>query len=499
MQRKLRIILIISFCHILFAGKLIVMSNPTKAEISINGVRTGYFTPDTLDVENDSISVSVHSQDYHFQPRTLSVAKGETQRISFNHLPIFDTLSIFGTKYFGILELPTPPVAVPYLINGHIKEASKELVLPEGEYEIHWDGGIGFYPIDTNITIYAGEKTILPLSFHTRYGKLKITTIPSEAEIYLNDTLIGLGRTIRPTIAGTHTLKVSQKGYQTVEKSTIIFPGRENTDTIHLAITPDKDEDGFDDTLDACPEQHGNFEGCPSPQKLREAKKIATYFMHMFWNQPVKFEVSAVSFQYRYAYEDSFREKVSLFNDGAPFMNNYRGINIANKFWVSYKGFIAAFEYSQHFNKLHYKKSYKIPFNSDSTEFLLYDKFSLSDNQPKMSINGMALQLGLQLRSEHVTFALLTGYEWEEITIENISQPYMDNGKEKTKFVQKVLPNDHFKTTLRVSVGKESEPLKPQVFGEISFTTNSYQTGWVETRLGVLVPWWWKKLNKSRS
>lgn len=493
MQQKLKVVLLLLLCHTLFAGKLIVTSNPDSAEVSINGVRTGQYTPDTLDVENDSISVSVHLPSYHFQPHTIAVGEKMTQRISFTHLPIFDTLSILGTKYFGILELPIPPVAVPYLINGHIKEPSKELVLPEGSYSIHWDGGIGFYPIDTTITIYAGEKSILPLSFHTRYGKLKINTVPDEAEIYLNDTLIGLGRTIRPAIAGTHKLRVEKKGFVPIEKTLIIFPGRENSDTIVLAKTPDRDGDGFDDTIDICPDVHGIYEGCISPVKKREAKKLARYFATMMWNQPVKMEVSALSIQYRHAYNNKFRQKIALFNDGAPLMNNYRGINIANKFWFSYRAFISSFEYSQHFNKLHYKKVYEIPYNSDSSQVLYYDEFSLSDIHPTMGIKGSSLQIGIQLRSPIITFALLAGYEWEKIITYNVIERHIVDGEVEENYISIEEDNDHWKGTLRVSVGSDTEPLKPQFYGEISFTGVSNTSGWVETSVGVLVPWWRKK------
>lgn len=493
MQRKLEVVLLLLLCHTLFAGKLIVTSNPDSAEVSINGIRTGQYTPDTLDVENDSISVSVHLPSYHFQPHTIAVSENETQRISFTHLPIFDTLSILGTKYFGILELPIPPVAVPYLINGHIKEPSKELVLPEGSYTIHWDGGIGFYPIDTTITIYAGEKSILPLSFHTRYGKLKIKTVPDEAEIYLNDTLIGLGRTIRPAIAGTHKLRVEKKGFVPIEKTMIIFPGRENSDTISLAKTPDRDGDGFDDTVDICPDVHGIYEGCVSPVKKREAKKLARYLATMMWNQPFKVEVAAVSLQYRYAYDKTFRHKIALFNDGAPLMNNYRGINIANKYWASYRCFIGSFEFSQHFNQLHYKKSYEIPYNSDSTHLLIYDEFSLSDIHPTMKIKGQALQIGLQLRSSRVAFALTAGYQWEKVLTYNVTERTTVLGEVQEEFITTEQSNNHLVSSLRVSVGAESEPLKPQLYGEISFTGIGNASGWVESSIGVLVPWWWKK------
>lgn len=491
MQKKFAIVLLF-LCILagpLSAGILEVISEPSGAEIIINHIRTGRFTPDTLrNLPNKELKVTVLLEEYRYEERTVVPGLDSVETVSFTQLSDFDTLAITGDSLFGILQLPIPPVETPYLVN-EIIEDRENVILSAGIHHIEWDGGISYEPIDTFIEVRPARIVTVDLVFARRYGRVDFVVEPESAVITIDTSVAGIGSVRKPVTAGKHQLNVQQSGWLPVEKSFVLFPGQTYRDTIRLEPTPDRDGDGFHDTVDVCPEEHGIYDGCPTIQRREEIKRLSRHFGSSFLSAPFTVELAPVSIQSRIATDGEFRELISLFNDGPSLLNNYRGCAMINKLWISRGLFIGSIDGGYSFADLSYEKQWNIPLNSDSTEQLIYSDYE--NVTPTINIFSLGAQIGIQLHGDIVSFAVLTGYLYETITMSGITT-WDKDGEEV--HITKEMDNSSWNTTIRTSFSFRDEPMFPRLYGEMSFApgTDESTTGWVDVRLGIIIPWWKK-------
>ncbi|MGM0444395.1 MAG: PEGA domain-containing protein [Fibrobacterota bacterium] len=461
---------------------LIVRSSPDSAEISVNDVRTGAFTPDTLNLDEGTSYVTVLMKGVHFRSRKVELGRSDTATLSFSSIPVFDTLSITGTEYYGIINLPEPPVDIPYLVNGKIVPADTALILPEGTYDIHWDGGIGYYPVDTTMQIFAGEKHRPAVVFDKRFGRIDLRTSPKNAQIYLDDTLFGVGRTIRPVIAGTHDLRVVAEGYTEYTSRMVVLPGQYLRDTLNLQPSPDRDGDGFDDTVDLCPDLYGVYEGCPKNDKGREMRKVWRYLGRHMWDNPLSIEVAAASAQKKTAYNDSLRQFLDLYNDGSALMNNYAGVSLFDRLWIGWRSFILTAAYGQSIRELRYEKNYTLPFLFDENDSLSYDAFD--QRRPRARIRSASFGGGVRLCGDVVSLALMAQYVQEILVFSGLLS------RDSTR-VQHSYDNSHAGALIRVNAAPfERGNLRPEIYASLFFSEmEPARTGWTTMRAGILIPW----------
>ncbi len=474
-----------------FAATIEVLSDPAGAEIILNHIRTGRFTPDTIgNLPNGEISISVLRDNYAFTEQIIIPSRDSITRISFHELSDFDTLAITADSLFGILQLPKTPVETPYLVN-EIIEDRDNVILTSGIHHIQWDGGISYEPIDTMIEVRVARITTLDLPFMRRYGRVSVVAEPDSTAIYVDSTLWGIGSLRKPLPAGEHTLRYESQGWISEERSILLFPGYTLRDTVRLKKSPDSDNDGFHDSVDLCPDLVGVYEGCPTIQKRDELRRVGTHVFDQFRSAPFTIEVAPISLQIRYAHNKQFNEMISLFNDGVSLFNNYRGITLLNKAWISRGLFISSVDVGYSFAGLQYEKQWKVPLNDDSTKLLIYDDYS--EDNPQLELFSVGFQLGIQLHGEIVSFAFMTGYLYEEIKLYNITS--IDPISGKSSFISESTDNSSWNSTVRSSISLGSTPMVPRLYAEISFTpsTQSEMTGWTDVRFGVIIPWWKEK------
>ncbi len=489
MQKKYAVILVmtLAFPAVVSAGKLAVFSEPSGAEIILNRIRTGRFTPDTVNNLPDSkISVSLLHNEYQFEERSITPREDSLLSLSFTRQKEFEPLTIKGSRGFGVLQLPIPPSETPWLLNQLIEERNS-VVLNVGLHHIEWDGGISFEPIDTMIEVPQGAIIAPEINFHRRYGRVNLSVYPSNAAIYIDSTLWGFGSIRKPLTAGSHQLKVSADGFIPLKRELLLFPNQNFRDSVTLVISPDRDNDGFNDTVDLCPDERGIYEGCVTVQKREELKRIGSHFWKTFRNAPFTIELAPLSFQMRTATDKEFREIISLFNDGPGLLNNYRGVQLFNKLWVSRGFFIGSADVGYSMGGLRYEKPWDIPLDQDSLEILHYSQYELQN--PSLALFTAGAQVGIQLRGEPFTFSLMTGYYHETITFDGITQK--DEMTKTTTLISEKYTNDFMSTTARVVISLKKTPFAPSLYSEMSFAPNRYgYTGWVDTKMGVIVPWW---------
>ena len=478
--------LILFLCSCIFGGELVITSTPPNAEIVLNGIKTGRFTPDTFNLKIDSVSLSLLADSYNFEKREVYLADS-TVTVNFTSLDTFEEVSIKGDELFGILQLAPAPLGMPYLINGIIEDRPV-IALSEGSYHIQWNGGIQYKTIDTTVIIHPARITNLELVFALRYGKIDIIANPKVSKICIDSMIVGNGIVHRSFSAGKHIITASAPHYLTYNDTVILFPNQTYRDTIVLKKSPDSDGDGFNDTVDLCPEIRGIYDGCPTIQKRAEWRKIGKAFSFNFAAAPFTIEFAPISFVKRHATNDSLEEMVSLFNDGPKILNSLDGILFLNKLWISKGLFISSFDIGYNFVGSQYKKSWDISIGNN--RYIIYDEYY--DIVPTISSLTGSLQLGVQFHTDFVSFSVLTGYQLEKIYYDDFTE--IDPIKNDTTLISYTENNSRWITTTRASLTFRNEPLFPKLYGEMSFTaTSGKRTGWIGTNFGVIIPWWKKR------
>ena len=489
MQRFSKIGILIALSTIVtLSGVLIVESNPTSAQIIINGKVSQRITPDTLELDQDMATITVALPGYSFEKRTVLTTEGDTLRLSFTQIIVDDTISIIGNTQYGILNITQPPLPIPYLIDDHIQQEYSKVLLAPGIHHINWDGGISYVPIDTTMDIKLGAIHNLELQFNQRYGAIKLSTQPDSALIYINNTPMGVGQLVRPLEAGQHTLIIESRGYNSDTSTITVLPQKTYSAQITIHPSGDQDGDGFPDSTDLCPEEYGVYSGCPSIDRRNEIRKVSSFLGKHFIYQPFTVHLGILSYARRTAYNKDARDNFNLYNDGAPLFNNYRGFQALNKVWVGASFFIASAEYGQSFNGLNYQKSnYIIDVNGGDSLFLAY--YEYDSQKPKVKIKSGSFQAGVRFSFKRVGFALLTGYHIETITYKNLVT--IDKTTNVHTYVDVTQKNNLWITTLQANIAFTDEPYFPRLYLEADFTSKGDGvTGWSIMEIGFLIPFY---------
>ena len=395
-----------------------------------------------------------------------------------------DTFFVFGNHSYGILNLPATPNSIPYLIDGKIENDSKKILLFAGEHQIYWDGGIEYEQIDTIIEVNVGEIRDIVFNFVERKATIFLETEPEEAKIFLDGKLVGVGVLFGNLQPGIHQISITAQGYHTSNQGILVLPNHLIKMNVKLEQIPDRDGDGFPDSIDLCPDVYGIFDGCQKYHKGRELQKLGDFWWNYLRTQPFTIEVAALAVQYRIPVASKdFRSLVSLFNDGIPVGTNYRGFSVFNKLWIAKSFLIISGEYGQGFVGLKYRKPYEIKIDDYS---LIYKEYS--NRNPEMDIRSYSGQLGIRAGNPNMTIAILTGYQWEKVIVSGVTKTDKNGKKYYSSFSKR---NNSWITSIRAVVSPKGEVFHPSIFGEISFTPiSSFDlTSWTSVRCGILIPW----------
>ncbi|MDR0303839.1 MAG: PEGA domain-containing protein [Chitinispirillales bacterium] len=471
-----------------YAGFVEINSSPSGAKIIINDKETGLTTPKVVEIKSSSAQINVSLENYNFRERTIFVPAHDTVRLSFTQMQISDTISIFGDRSHGILNLPSPPDGIPYLIDGYIENDSRKILLNAGEHNVYWNGGIEYEPIDTFVEVEVGKIANVDFAFNYRTATLFVETEPEEAKIFLDGKLAGVGILFCNTKAGKHNISISYRGYRTNEQEITILPDRMQKLNIKLERLFDNDD------VNKCLDIYGTYEDCPKNKKIDELKKLGKFLGDYLNRQPFSIEASAISVQYRTATDKKFRDIVSLFNDGTLIGTNYRGFSFFNKLWIAKSFVIVSAEYGQGFGGVKYKKPYQIDIGESSPEYkncyLIYDEFL--DVNPELFFNSYSGQIGFRAGDRGLSIAILVGYLREKITLNGISKKIADDRYEYLSIEKR---NDTWITSLRAVIAPKAVVFCPSIYAELSLTpVSGYDvSGWVSLRTGVIIPWWYSK------
>lgn len=399
-----------------------VTSTPSNAKIFINDRETQYTTPALLtDVKTGLNTIEARLPDYLFAKRQVNVIADTTIYLSFKLISLSDTAHIIGDLQLGILNLPQPPLKTPYLIDNK-QVYSQEVTLNAGKHHVVWEGGNRYSSLDTIVEIFPGKLTTFQFTPERLYGDLTISPFPRDADIYINNRLYSTGDLHISLSTGTYNITVRRNGYYPVEQQIIIAPVKHISLEIDLDMIPDRDSDGFLDSLDICPDVYGLYGGCPKQNRRDAIKRYKDILLGNMKKQPLIFSINMVGYINRRPKNISFREFLSYFNDGDFYLNNRNGLVFANTYTISFCGFLLSCELGQWFSGLEYKKNNFSPLviKTNKDQYCLYYDDSLARITSKIILPSTAVSAGFNLTVKRFNASYTLGYQWENIIITDL-------------------------------------------------------------------------------
>lgn len=400
-------------------GSLMVTSDPSHAEIILNGQKINRKTPSLLkNIPAGMNTIELSLPDYLFAQRQVAIVPDSTVSISFKLLSLSDTAHIIGDLKLGILSLPRPPLNNPYLVDSR-QVFSQEITLNTGKHHVVWEGGNLYSSLDTIVEIYPGRLTTFLFNPQRLTGKLTVSPFPPDANVYINDRLYSTGEVSVSFPTGLYTVTVKRNGYFPEERQIQVLAQKDSVVSISLVHIPDRDQDGFLDSCDQCPDTYGLYDGCPKIKRSRALKRYAQVLRNNMHDDPLCVAFTAAGYLHRNPTNKYFREFISYFNNGSSFLNNYSGLHFFNTLSISFRGFFILAELGQWNSGLAYKKRQPLYVTTTSGDYcIVYD--TSETIFPRIYIPGTALSAGFNFTVFDFTIAATVGYQWEDIKISDI-------------------------------------------------------------------------------
>ncbi|MFW6221056.1 MAG: PEGA domain-containing protein [Fibrobacterota bacterium] len=398
-------------------GALYVQSEPADARIFIDGVNINRTTPSIIEgIEAGEHTVEVSVPEYLFSRKKVVVEADSMVSVSFQLISSMDTAYVEGTLRLGVLQLPDPPIDVPFVIDGREIEGN-QVTLNEGKHRVEWYGGDRYSSLDTVVEVFLGKVTTFPFNPRRLTGELELIPNPPDARIHIGEELLGYGVQEKTLPTGEYSFTFDRKRYYSQTEQITIYPDDKRQVVVTLTEVPDRDGDGFLDSVDKCSDVYGLYGGCPTPPFFEALRLNAQRILRNMREDPLNLSINSLSFIYRKPTNTRFRHILSYFSDGKNYMNNHKGLSLANSYTVSMRGLIVSVDLGQWNSGLVYEKADTLHVKGESGNryTILYD--SLSGANPRVVLPSTSVSAGLHFITKWFNFGYLLGYRWEDITI----------------------------------------------------------------------------------
>jgi PKD repeat protein len=224
------------------SGSIHVTSDPTGAEIWIDGVDTGFVTETTIsDLAVGDHTVKVTLAGYQDAEQTVSVIADETVNADF--------VLVAVPPETGSIHVTSDPTGAEIWIDGvdtgHTTEATIDDVAV-GDHTVKVTLA-GYEDAEQTVSVIADETVnadFVLVAVPPETGSIHVTSDPTGAEIWLDgvDTGLMTEATISDLAVGDHTVKVTLAGYQDAEQTvTVVTDETDDADfTLVKVINPPK-------------------------------------------------------------------------------------------------------------------------------------------------------------------------------------------------------------------------------------------------------------------
>jgi hypothetical protein len=399
-------------------GAITISSTPANAEIIWNGTSTGLSTPATLTALDTGIhTLELALSDYLFFQKNIIILPDSTLTVSFTLISSIDTAYVLGNEQgVGMLILPAVPIARPYLVDSRRREPGI-VALTHGKHWVFWDGGGLFTSLDTMIEIYGCGVTALSFTPRGLFGRICITATPPDAAIELDTQPVAHGEFSTDLPAGKHSVTIRRKGYFAQQAETVIIHAKTTTLRFALVEIPDKDGDGFLDSIDLCPDAYGLYGGCASPPFAGSLRITGRLIADNMRADPFAVSFTLIGYLNRSPHNQGFKEFLSYFNDGDSYLNNLNGIVALNTISVSWWGFDATLSLGQWNSGLEYRKHDTLRIETPQGRYLAD---TCGGRRPTVFLRSTSASIGFHLSTAHLTFGYALGRQFEDILLSTI-------------------------------------------------------------------------------
>lgn len=462
-------------------GALDIISEPSGAQLIVNGISSLRKTPCKLEnLPCGSYSIELFLPHHHFTRKEIKVVADSKIPLSFELLSDFDTVYISGTVPHGILMFPQPPIDSLFLIDTMKTNEPKVNLMP-GTYRISWNGGGMYESVDTTIKIVENRVTYFDYLFLRRKGMLKVATVPSDAEICVEDVPCCYGERVLELPSGKYHVEVQRHGFQNVKTSVDVIADTVTAVTIDLRMNSDRDADGFLDSMDMCPDEYGIYDGCPRRKLYHTLAVKKDEVMEYVRNDDLDVGFSIIGFITKTPTNRQFTSFLSTFSGGRiGGINNYRGLSMLNTFHMMYRGLYGSVELGQWASGIRYKRSDTLYLSASNTKYaVFYD--SIQGIEPVISLPSTSFSLGFHYNWSWINVIYSIGYQWEDIVIEQVYN-VNDNKLEKIVF-----DNDWWYHQIHIESDFHADTrFVPSVYFNMKFPFGSIKrTRWHVVQVGI--------------
>jgi len=200
---------------VLASGTIDVMSEPSGAEVTVNGIVKGVTPVKVTDVPKGRATVKFHLEGFADEIRELAVNAGDQQ-----------TLPVVLKGLPGTLHLVSVPDGARFYVNGEARGKGPLAItgLKPGDYAVRAELE-GYGTLSKTVTLGNGASAREEFRLSNVMGRLEIRTSPVDVQLVLDGRPIGVTRakdpnaefsdifTVENLMEGEHTLVMKKEGY----------------------------------------------------------------------------------------------------------------------------------------------------------------------------------------------------------------------------------------------------------------------------------------------
>lgn len=205
------------------SGVVNVLSDPSGAEVTVNGIVRGRTPVLVRDIPKGTATIKLRHEGFKDEVRELKMNPGEQQ-----------TLSVTLVGQPGTLHLISTPPNAMFYVNEEARGRSPVSIpnMMPGDYSVRCEAD-GYATMSRVITIENGKSVREEFRLTNVMGKIDLRTVPSRVEVMLDGRKIGVTKssggddsessdlfTIDGVMEGEHTLTFCKDGYRESVRTT---------------------------------------------------------------------------------------------------------------------------------------------------------------------------------------------------------------------------------------------------------------------------------------
>jgi len=210
------------------SGTLDITSNPSGAEVLVNGISRGQ-TPCRIDrIPGGNVSIAIKANGFQTHTREVSLAAGEVQKIEVQLKPLPGTLRVVSI----------PDGARVYIDDEFKGETPFDLANAKpSTYRVRVEKS-GYDPVARNVTLEKGAAMTEEFRLAKNTGRIELVTAPANSTVLIDGKKVGITLSrgndttavsdplsLEDVIEGSHQIEIFRKGFAVQKRAIEIKRG----------------------------------------------------------------------------------------------------------------------------------------------------------------------------------------------------------------------------------------------------------------------------------